>query len=123
MANLKGVGSPLLVSSVFTVKPFKIFPVASALLAVTFSAMPFSHRAATAQAGTDERTVVMCETDSAAVRIYEKEGDLLMRAFSRTQNSLLVNDIPTEMQSLAEGTEYRNPLGEMIITVNAIAAI
>ena len=45
-----------------------------------------------------------------------------MRAFSRTQNSLWLNNMPIEMQSLAEGTEYRNPLGEMITTVNANAA-
>ncbi|MEL7353838.1 MAG: YbaY family lipoprotein [Cyanobacteria bacterium J06560_5] len=102
-------------------KPFKIFPMASALLAVTFSALPFSHRAATAQAGTDERTIVMCETSSAAVRVYEKEGELLMRAFSRTENSLWMNNVPIEGQSLAEGTEYRNSSGEMITTVNANA--
>ena len=94
---------------------------ASALLAVTFSALPFSHRAATAQAGTDERTIVMCETSSAAVRVYEKEGELLLRAFSRTENSLWMNNVPIEGQSLAEGTEYRNSSGEMITTVNANA--
>ncbi|MEO0645107.1 MAG: YbaY family lipoprotein [Cyanobacteria bacterium J06650_10] len=122
MANFKGIGFPLLGSSTFDAKQSAIFPVASALLAVTFSAMPFSHRAATAQASADERTIVMCETSSAAVRIYEKEGEVLMRAFSRTQNSLWLNNMPIEMQSLAESTEYRNPLGEMITTVNANAA-
>ncbi|MEL7227573.1 MAG: hypothetical protein AAGL17_22760, partial [Cyanobacteria bacterium J06576_12] len=95
---------------------------ASALLAVTLSALPFTHRAATAQAGTDERTIVMCETSSVAVRVYEKEGEVLMRTFSRTQNSLLLNDVPIEIQSLADGTEYRNPLGEMMTTVNANTA-
>ena len=122
MANFKGVGFPLLGRSVFTVKQSIIFPVASALLAVTFSALPFSHRAATAQANANERTIMMCETSSVAVRVYEKEGELLMRAYSRTQNSLWMNNTPIEMQSLAEGVEYRNPLGEMIITVNADAA-
>ncbi|MEO0648463.1 MAG: hypothetical protein AAFZ17_20305, partial [Cyanobacteria bacterium J06650_10] len=99
MANFKGIGFPLLGSSTFNAKQSAIFPVASALLAVTFSAMPFSHRAAAAQAGADERTIVMCETSSAAVRIYEKEGEVLMRAFSRTQNSLWLNNMPIEMQS------------------------
>ena len=71
MANFKGTGFPLLGSSIFHVKQSAILPVASALLAVTFSTMPFSHRAATAQADADDRTIVMCETSSAAVRIYE----------------------------------------------------
>ena len=106
---------------------FKGISVASALLAVTFSAVPLSpipvrHTAAIAQAETDERTIVMCETSSAAVRVYEKEDEVLMRAFSRTQNSLLVNDIPVEISSVPGGTAYQNPLGEMIITVNATAA-
>ena len=122
MADFKDVGSSLLVSCVSYVKPAKSFPVASALLAVTLSALPFTHRAATAQAGTDERTIVMCETSSVAVRVYEKEGEVLMRTFSRTQNSLLLNDVPIEIQPLADGTEYRNPLGEMMTTVNANTA-
>lgn len=32
-----------------------------------------------------------------------------------------MNNMPVEMQSLAEGIEYRNPLGEMTITVGANA--
>ena len=42
-----------------------------------------------------------------------------MRAYSRTQNSLLINNIPTDIQSLAEGTAYQNPQGEITITVSA----
>ncbi len=121
MTNLKGIRFPLLANSAFQVKRSTLFPVASTLLAVTFSVAPFSHKSAIAQATEDEFTVMMCETDSTAVRVYEKAGELVMRAYSRTQNDLWMTDTPAEMQSLAEGTEYRNLQGERIATVNANA--
>lgn len=121
MANDKRLGFPSLTRSVFDARRFTISPVASALFAVTFSILPSSHKVAIAQASADERTIVMCETSSTAVRVYEKEGELLMRAYSRTQNSLWMNNMPVERQAVAEGTAYRNPLGERIATVNANA--
>ena len=64
-------------------------------------------------AAADERTLILCETSGTALRVYEKDDEMLMRAYDRQQAQVWMNDAQTEMQANANGIEYTNLSGEL----------
>lgn len=75
--------------------------------------------ASTAIAQATEQTLVLCETNNTAIRIYQKGTDTFMRAFNRQQAQVFMNDTPTELGEMPNATSYRNLLGELSVTVLA----
>ena len=75
--------------------------------------------ASTAIAQATEQTLVLCETNNTAIRVYQKGTDTFMRAFNRQQGQVFMNDTPTELGDMPNATSYRNLLGELSITVLA----
>ena len=60
-----------------------------------------------------EMTLVLCETSSTALRVYEKDDQVLMRAYNRQLGQVWMNDTPTDIKVIANGIEYTNLLGEL----------
>ena len=79
------------------------------LLAGVTAAITVSEKPATAQ----EMTLVLCETSGTALRVYEKDDQVLMRAFNRQLGQVWMNDTPTDIKVIANGIEYTNRLGEL----------
>ena len=73
----------------------------------------------TAVVQTAEQTLILCETDGTAVRIYEKGIDTFMRAFNRRQKRVFMNDTAVGLGEMPNATSYRNLLGELSVTVLA----
>ncbi|MEL7360385.1 MAG: hypothetical protein AAFN40_28140, partial [Cyanobacteria bacterium J06560_6] len=96
-------------------------------LASAIASIPLSNKVATAQSVTastaiaqaTEQTLLLCETNNTAIRIYQKGTDTFMRAFNRQQGQVFMNDTPTELGEMPNATSYRNLLGELSITVLA----
>ncbi|MEM8614860.1 MAG: YbaY family lipoprotein [Cyanobacteria bacterium P01_H01_bin.105] len=65
------------------------------------------------KAAAQEMTLVLCETNGTALRVYEKDGQVLMRAFNRRLGQVLMNDAETEIGITASGLEYTNLLGDL----------
>lgn len=61
-------------------------------------------------AAAQEMTLVLCETSGNALRVYEKNDQVLMRAFNRQLNQIWVNDTPTDISVIANGIEYTSSL-------------
>ena len=64
-------------------------------------------------AAAEEMTLALCETSSSAVRIYENNGQVLMRAYNRQLGQVWMNHTPTDIKVTANGVEYTNLLGEL----------
>jgi hypothetical protein len=72
--------------------------------------------AAIAQTPTTETTVALCETPSQSVRIYQTDGETLMRAYDRQDEVVWMNRTPVSTETVALGTQYTNQLGEQTVT-------
>lgn len=64
-------------------------------------------------AAAEEMTLVLCETSGSTVRVYEDNGQVLMRAYNRQLGRVWMNHTPTEIKVTANGVEYTNLLGEL----------
>ncbi|MGD1948987.1 MAG: YbaY family lipoprotein [Leptolyngbyaceae cyanobacterium] len=60
-----------------------------------------------------ERTLILCETSGTVLRVYGKDGEVLMRAYNRQQSQVWMDDTQTEIQASANGIEYTNLVGEL----------
>ena len=79
------------------------------LLAGVTAAITIGEKPATAQ----EMTLVLCETSGMALRVYEQDDQVLMRAFNRQLGQVWMNDTPADINVIANGIEYTNQLGEL----------
>lgn len=78
--------------------------------------------AAVAQNADTEITLALCETPSQTVRIYQADGETLMRAYDRGDNIIWLDRTPVSAETTPEGTRYTNQFGEqaVITQVNSI---
>ena len=99
------------------------------LLASALSALPLHHSfkastpvVAQSAIAQEEQTILLCETDGTAVRIYAKGEAVLLRAYDRQRNAVLMNDTPALSGEMPNGIAYRNPPGESSLMVLASRA-
>ena len=78
---------------------------------------------AVAQNAGTEITLALCETPSQTVRIYQADGETLMRAYDRGDNIIWMNRTPVSAETTPEGIRYTNQFGEqaVITQVNPIS--
>ncbi|ESA33135.1 hypothetical protein N836_22350 [Leptolyngbya sp. Heron Island J] len=60
-----------------------------------------------------EETLVLCETSGTALRVYEKDDQILMRAYNRRLSQVWMNGTEADIQVSANGIEYTNLSGEL----------
>lgn len=65
-----------------------------------------------------EKTLGLCETNGLAVRIYDKDNQLLMRGFNRKLSHIWMNHTPIVLSVAEQSIEYINRLGELNTVVN-----
>ncbi|NEZ60432.1 hypothetical protein DXZ20_33295 [Leptolyngbyaceae cyanobacterium CCMR0081] len=58
-----------------------------------------------------EMTMILCETSGTAVRVYENNDQVLMRAYNRELNQVWLNDALTDINVVPNGIEYANQQG------------
>ncbi|MEO0377662.1 MAG: YbaY family lipoprotein, partial [Cyanobacteria bacterium P01_A01_bin.17] len=75
--------------------------------------------ASTAIAQSTEQTLLLCETNNTAIRIYQEGADTFMRAFNRQQSRVFMDNRLTELGDMPNATTYRNLLSELSVTVLA----
>ncbi|MEM1256318.1 MAG: YbaY family lipoprotein [Cyanobacteria bacterium P01_H01_bin.21] len=73
-------------------------------------------------AAQEENTLVLCETSGTALRVYEKDGAMLMRAFNRQQSQVWMNDAQTAIQASANSIDYMNLAGGSAINLSVDTA-
>lgn len=71
---------------------------------------------AIAQITAAETTLALCETPSQTVRIYQVDGDTLMRAYDRQDQIIWINRTPVSTETTPEGIRYTNLFGEQTVT-------
>ena len=74
-------------------------------------------------AAQEEKTLVLCETSGTALRVYEKDDAVLMRAYNRQQSQVWINDAQTAIQASANSIDYRNLAGGSPISLSVDTAI
>ena len=90
------------------------------LVLAASSATAFSGHVSSAMAQTtaSETTLALCETPSQTIRIYQVDGETLMRAYDRQGQITWMNRTPVSAETIPEGTRYTNLFGEQtVITV------
>ena len=65
-----------------------------------------------------ENSLIICETASTTVRVYEENDDLLMRAYDRNRRHVWMNRTMTSVRGTNTGLEYTNELGELAVRVS-----
>lgn len=83
------------------------------LLTSTIFAVALNEKPAIAQ----EMTLLLCETPSTTVRVYEEGNQRLMRAYNRQQKQVWMNRTPADAKIIANGIEYQNQLGELAVRI------
>jgi hypothetical protein len=71
---------------------------------------------AVAQTTSPETTLALCETPSQTVRIYQANGETLMRAYDRGDNIIWMDRTPVSTETILNGTRYANLRGEQTVT-------
>lgn len=66
-----------------------------------------------------EMTMLLCNTNGTAVRVYESNNQVLMRAYNRELNQVWLNDAPTDINVVSNGIEYINQQGESTLRLTA----
>jgi hypothetical protein len=64
-----------------------------------------------------ETTYVLCESGNYTVRVYNSNGQTLMRAYDRQQNVVWMNQTPVRTETISQGTVYSNTRGEQTVKV------
>jgi hypothetical protein len=86
------------------------------LLALSNTAYAVGDGAVMAQTVDQETVLALCETPNHAVRIYDMNGELLMRAYDRQNEVVWMNRTPVSIERTFEGTRYTNLAGEQTVT-------
>ena len=107
--------------------------VIAAVLSTVGVGMPSANRRAIAQPSSaeeqtieeqaiEEQTILLCETEDTTARVYTQGSDIFMRAYDRQQRRVFLDDAPTVIEDLSEGSSYRNLLGDVDVLVAARGA-
>jgi len=76
-----------------------------------------------AQTNDPETVLALCETPNQTIRIYQGNGETLMRAYDRQNNIVWLDRTPVSIERSAEGTRYSNLMGEQTVTTLVNTAI
>jgi hypothetical protein len=69
-----------------------------------------------AQTNHQETVLALCETPNHTIRIYQGNGETLMRAYDRQNNVVWMDRTPVSIERTVEGNRYTNLMGEQTVT-------
>jgi len=90
-------------------------PLTLFLVASSATSLVVHRSSATAQTTAPETTLALCETPDQTIRIYQANGETLMRAYDRGDNIVWMNRTPVSAETSPEGTRYTNLFGEQTV--------